>query len=542
MNRNYWFIIASILLALTTLWGAAKINIDYLESIPHVQDSVNTWFQARLFAMGRTYMDAPDNVKSFSSELMVVKDGRWYCHYPFLHPFVTMIGMKIGAAWLINPLIAALSVLLIYTIGADCYNRRVGLWAAIFLVSSPFFMVMSASYMSHPLGLLLTACSLLFFTRQLKTPSVKNTVLIGLSLGLLFNTRPLTAFALGLSLFSFHIRNKDVFNKKSLRYLLAFIGAVLIGVIAFFLYSSHLSGKTLQFATQTQVSESTGPTSIKILNRFFNSFSALGVSRSGHTAARGLGTTRALLELLHTYALNWPSWFNFSLFLIPLIPIKRKEFDQLFYWTFVSIPFLYAFYWRSAIMYGPRYIYEVMPMVVLLSARGLDVCIESAEWVHKNSFMRTWNTLPFARAIAATCLYIFTAYLITTNINQFYINDVYDYKVQPIVSLVPMKVSALKSFNGVNRSVQDTVENLGITDAVVFIQDRRWQGFGSVASFNHPLFNTDIIYARDLGDDSLKAVLEMYPDKSAYWTRYPKVKFHALFYDESNDIIVKIPL
>ncbi|MGB3976366.1 MAG: glycosyltransferase family 39 protein [bacterium] len=542
MNRGRWVSIFSILLALTALWGAAKINTDYLKRVPHVQDSVNTWFQARLFAMGRTYIETPKNVKSFSSELLVIKDGRWYCHYPFLHPFITMLGMQAGVVWLVNPLLAAITVILVYTIGTECYNRRVGLWAAIFLVSSPFFMVMSASYMSHPLGLFLTASSLLFFIRQMKAPSVKNAVFAGSSLGLLFNTRPLTAFALALPLIGFHLRNRDGFKKSSLRHLSIFLMVLFIWVGMFFLYSSNLSGKTLQFATQTKVSETVGPTSIKLLNRFFNSFSALGVARSGHTAAKGLGTTRALLELLHTYALNWPSWFNFSFFLIPLIPIKRKEYDHFFYVTFISIPFLYAFYWRSAIMYGPRYIYEVMPMVVLLSARGMDVCLESAEWVHNHTFLRNWKSFSSARMTTAFCLYIFTGILIATNINQFYFRKDYDLKTKPIVSLVPMTVSAMKNFNGIKRTIPDTVEELGITNAIVFVQDKRWQGFGSVASFNHPLLNTDVVYARDLGDDSLKAVMDMFPNKSAYWTQYPKVKVHALFYDKHNDSLRKIPL
>lgn len=527
--------ILAFLLAVAALWGAAKINTDYLERIPHVQDSVNYWFQAQLFSMGRTYLEAPANVKSFSSEHIIVKNDRWYCHYPFLVPFLFMIGMKSGIIWLINPLIAALSVLLIYKIGVESYNRRTGLWAAVFLMSSPFFMVMSASFMSHPLGLFLTGSALLFFIRQLKRPSLKNAALTGLSLGLLFNTRPLTAFALTLPIVSFHLRNRSHFNKNLYRNLGVLFLVLSLWVGVFFTYSSHLSGKTLQFATHTTILDSQGPTSIKLLNRFINSFSAAGVGRSGHTPERGLGTTRALLELLHTYTFNWPGWFNFSFFLIPLIPVKRKEHDRFFYWAFASVPLLYSLYWRSAIMYGPRYIYEVLPMVVILSARGMDVCADSAEWVHRNTFLHSWKTLEFARGTALLCLYILSGWLIFTNVDQFYIKNTYDMNEKPVVSLVPMNASAMGNFNGICRSIHDAVEQQGITNAVVFVNDRRWQGFGSVSTFNHPLLNTDVVYARDLGDDSIKAVMDMFPDRSAYWTGYPRVLLHELVFNENSD-------
>ncbi len=522
--------------------GTALINTRYLERIPHVQDSVNYWFQAQLFSMGRTWIEAPENVESFASEHIIVQNRRWYCHYPFLVPLLFMVGMKMGAIWLINPLIAALSVLLVFQLCMKHFSWRVAVWSAIFMVSSPFFLVMSSSFMSHPLGFLLTAACLYYFLQQLQNPTVRNAVMLGISIGLLFNTRPLTAFAVGLPIISFHIRNRINFKGRMLFHLSIMSAIALIGVALFFLYSSHLSGKTLQFATHTAVNDTKGPTSIKIVNRFVNSFAAAGVGRSGHTPERGIGCTKALLELLHTYAMNWPRWFNFSFFLIPLILWKRLEKDLFLYWTFFSIPLWYSLYWRSAIMYGPRYIYEVMPIVIILSARGMDVCLEAAGWIHRNSFMNSWNTLKASRFIASTFLWIFTGWLVFTNVNQFIITDYYDMKENPIVSLVPMRLSSMKNFNGVNRSIQNEVDKWKISDAVVFVDDRRWQGFGSVSCFNHPSLDTDVVFARDKGPENYKVVMEMFPGKSAYWTSYPKSQLHRLVPDTGSGQYNKIML
>ncbi|MCD4654036.1 glycosyltransferase family 39 protein [bacterium] len=522
--------------ALIALWGSIHINIAYLDKIPHVQDSVNYLFQAQLFGMGKTYIEVPSNVKSFSSEHIIVQNGRWYCHYPFLIPLLFMFGLKLGLTWLINPLFAMASVLLIYQIGRENYSSITGLWAAIFLTSSPFFMVMSASFMSHPTALFLTSLCLLLFLRLLKKPTLQKSVLLGSVIGLLFNTRPLTAFAIGLTIFSFHLRNRNIFPKKQFKKHIALLIAFsLIGVAVFFAYSSHLSGKTLQFATHTKVSETHGPSKVKLINRFVNSFAAAGVAKQGHSPERGIGCVKALMELYHTYSLNWPGWLNLSFFLIPLIPWRRKETDKFLYWTFFSIPLLYTLYWRSAIMLGPRYIYEILPMTVLLSARGMDICLESADWLHSHSFMKNWNTRKTAKVSAAIALYCFAGWLIFTNINQFFIKSSFSLKKYPPVSLVPMKLTTMKNFNAVRRTVPTKIEEMDIHNAVVFIKDHRWQGFGSVSSFNSPALDTDIVYAKDLGKDKNKKVLEMFPDKDAYWTKYPSVSLHRYLWDPEEN-------
>ncbi|HPQ40390.1 MAG TPA: glycosyltransferase family 39 protein, partial [bacterium] len=246
-------------IALTALWGAAHINVHYLEKIPHVQDSVNYLFQAQLFDMGKITIEAPPLVNSFASEHIIVQNNRWYCHYPFLVPLLFMIGMQFGATHLVNPIFAMLSVLLVYKIGKDNYSPWAGLWAAVFLASSPFFMVMSASFMSHPTGLLLTTVAIFLFLKILKTQNLRDSILLGLTIGLLFNTRPLTAFAISLPIFSFYLRNRGKFRKRLIRHLAVWILCTMIGVGGFFAYSSMLSGKALQFATHTRVSDTQGP-------------------------------------------------------------------------------------------------------------------------------------------------------------------------------------------------------------------------------------------------------------------------------------------
>ncbi|HPQ40421.1 MAG TPA: hypothetical protein PLV45_08605, partial [bacterium] len=132
--------------------------------------------------------------------------------------------------------------------------------------------------------------------------------------------------------------------------------------------------------------------------------------------------------------------------------------------------------------------------------------------------------------------------LVFSNINQFFIESSYSRQSGPPVSLVPMKLTAMKNFNGVGRRIPDVVEEFGISNAVVFVQDHRWQGFGSVSSFNRPTLDTPVVYAKDLGAEINEQVMKAFPDREYYWTAYPRVQLHRLEWDETKGELNRIRL
>src|SRR5262245_12890905 len=166
--------------------------------MPHVVDETAYLFQARLLASGRTHVDTPAIPEAFqfgSSPFLVDYDGHWASFYPFGQPIVLAAGELFGAAWIIPPLLGALSVLVIFLLGRGLYNWQSGLIAAALMAFSPFVLMQASSYMSHTTAsvYLLVALGASWLPRGHR---VSWAGVAGLALGLLFNTRPLTAVLL----------------------------------------------------------------------------------------------------------------------------------------------------------------------------------------------------------------------------------------------------------------------------------------------------------------------------------------------------------
>ncbi len=86
----------------------ATIAYAVLDHIPHVQDSIAQLFQAKIFKMGALYAPLPPH-KEFFDYTNIINDSRWYSQYPPGHSLLLMLGLFLGAPWLIGPLLGAFS-------------------------------------------------------------------------------------------------------------------------------------------------------------------------------------------------------------------------------------------------------------------------------------------------------------------------------------------------------------------------------------------------------------------------------------------------
>jgi hypothetical protein len=102
------------LLALLTLAAAIYIAANVLEAIPHVQDSVTMLFQAQLLAAGKAFATPPEIPAFFEQEFLTVWNGRWFGQYPPGFPLILALGVLLNLPWLVNPVLAVLSIPLHY--------------------------------------------------------------------------------------------------------------------------------------------------------------------------------------------------------------------------------------------------------------------------------------------------------------------------------------------------------------------------------------------------------------------------------------------
>ncbi|MEJ2744516.1 MAG: glycosyltransferase family 39 protein [bacterium] len=200
LNKNYYRceVLFLIILFLGSCGYLLWINYYILDHIPHVQDSVVYNFQAQLLSRGRLSAPIPPVPQAFALESFIIfKGGNWFGQYPFGHPFLLMFGHLVDAPWIVPPLVGAAVLILIYLIARELFSRKVAVVASLIALSSPLFQMNASNFMSHSSASFYLALAVLFLIRacngQVYSCQKLYAFLSGLSLGLLFNTRPFNA-------------------------------------------------------------------------------------------------------------------------------------------------------------------------------------------------------------------------------------------------------------------------------------------------------------------------------------------------------------
>jgi hypothetical protein len=352
------------------------ISFFVFEHLPHIQDSIAQLFQARIFASGRLYLPAPafpdffdythiinipaqtgHPASGFAVENWPGPEGRWYSQYPFLHSFFIMLGVLVGMPWIVNPLFGSLSVGAIYFLGRELYDEKTGRLGAALAALTPFILNMSSEYMNHASALLFTTLFLLFYFRTVKHGRWHQALLAGLLLGLVANIRSLSALGIAAP-FALHglwlvVRRPGHFLP---RFTLMVVAAGAVTSLAL-VYNWLTNGHPLLFGYVVK----------------WGAGHEIGFGKSGwgdqHTPLRGLIHAGHDANLLNKFLFEWP--------LPALVPIAvlfaagtRDRRD----WLMLSLPLslagAYFLYWFHNVCFGPRFLYESSPALVLLTVRG----------------------------------------------------------------------------------------------------------------------------------------------------------------------------
>ncbi|MBN2465648.1 glycosyltransferase family 39 protein [candidate division WOR-3 bacterium] len=368
LNPAFFLLLASgAVLVLTNLisWFA-------FQHIPHIQDSVGQVFQGRIFASGRVTLPARFD-EFFSGYLHIFNDGsRMFSQHPFGHSLLLALGTLIHAEWLINPLLGSAEIVVLYFLGRELYDERTGRIAALLGLASPFLLFMSSEYMNHASGLLFLSLFLLFFFRTIRPlrgsrsrSSLADPLLSGLSLAMALNIRPLSALALSLPVAGYSVWLLVKARWKALPAFATLLVPVLLGLGAYGLYNYLTTGSPLlsgyeAYGRLEYASPGWG------LGFGARGFEYLGI----FTPLRGLLQTSSNLNNLNLSLFFRSPVPGLFLVLLLLLTFTRNPADWVLLAAFVSLPILYSFYWFQDLCFGPRFLYEGLAPILLLSARG----------------------------------------------------------------------------------------------------------------------------------------------------------------------------
>jgi hypothetical protein len=214
------------------------------------------------------------------------------------------------------------------------------------------------------------------------------------------------------------------------------------------------------------------------------------------TAADGLWNAFENLSMLSVQLFGWPYEVALAFAFLPFILGAARRWDVLFAASFLSLAGLHVFYWCSCLMYGPRFYYEAIPPLLLLTARGV---VELGRLP-----LRLWPRFGLLQDVelAAFAPVILVLALLIYNL-RFYL---------------PAQIPLYDNYNYSSDAELQTVARAHIHHALVLVVTTSpvfWPSYGNVFFANDPLLRGDIIYARDEGAQN-SILYRAFPGRAHY--------------------------
>lgn len=358
--------------ALFVFTVATFMAVVVLERTPHVQDEVAYLFQAKCLAEGLLTAPAPPEPEAFDYYLLAVEEGRWYGVMNPGWPAILALGVALGATWLINPLLAALAVLVTHALTCRLADRGTANVVTLLLSVSPWFLLISGSLMAQTVTLLLALYSLLLVLRAARRRTWFPAFAGGACLGLMFINRPLDAVLVGAAV------GTAFFGFGNLRLRTGAWLALIIGGLATsgwqFAYNTRLTGEPLVFP----------------MNRYFDRIWYPGANRLGFGAdvgnpvprwtgldpLPGHGPVDVLLNAnqnLYNVNVELFGWAVGSLLLVGVFVLRGRwsRLDRLMAGFVLAVVGAYSLYWFSGGPdYGARYWFLTLYPLLWLTVRG----------------------------------------------------------------------------------------------------------------------------------------------------------------------------
>ena len=131
-------IIAAIIFAgfVVLYYVSRVIFCDY----PACMDEYNYLYQAKIFASGHMYVHADSKLKDLFETWTVFTNGKLFSEFPPGFSAILSLGVKLGLPGIINPLLSAGTLLLIYFIGAELSGSLFSLLALFLIITNGYFL------------------------------------------------------------------------------------------------------------------------------------------------------------------------------------------------------------------------------------------------------------------------------------------------------------------------------------------------------------------------------------------------------------------
>ncbi|TMG81358.1 MAG: hypothetical protein E6H78_16945 [Betaproteobacteria bacterium] len=347
--------------AVCALMAAVAVAWYCFAGKPFTSDEMAQQWHARVLLNGRLAA-VPEAVREFFNTAPVFdRDGRWFSQYPVGGPAFIALGLAVGAAWLVNPLLLAIATWQLYAFLAGAFDELTARLTTLLFLLSPMVLVMAGSQMNHVPALTFGVIALAALWRWEQSLDARGqrreAAIVGAATGIVALVRPLDAAILALVIGGFQIRRAthDRARWRSLLWQLA-AGAIPIALLLW--SNARTTGSPLLFGYEAL----NGPEHAIGFH--------LDPNGELHTPRRGLALASGYLMRLSRFLFEWPLP-AMLLVVTGLVALPRtSKWDALLAALAAGFVLAYGAYWFDGFFAGPRFLYTALPAFVYFAARA----------------------------------------------------------------------------------------------------------------------------------------------------------------------------
>jgi hypothetical protein len=479
----------------TGIWAHWTIQ----KGVPDVPDELGYLHQARTFADGFLAARSPPISEFHYASWAIHDGGSWYSVFPPGYGALLTVGVLAGVPWLVNPVLGALLVFVIWGIarevfGGDGVGPRV---AVVIYLGSWFRLLHAGSFMSHPTAALAAGLGVLGIWRGILRGNWPWAAIGGIALAYLGATRQLDAvvatIALAPLLVWAVVRRPSEWRNVLRRTAVAATCAVPL-ITGYLAYNASLTGDPLLPPQQRymQLKERRG-------DCFRLGFGpgvgecpitqGTNYGRGGFQLEHARKNTRDRVDAWTRYSFGWA-----PLAFLPVVALvggaiaggatarRRTLIAGVFATTVVA----YGLFFYHGVTYGARFYYVALPFVVVLAAAAV---VDIARWLSR---------IKYGQRVAAALGGALPAILVCGMVTQF-----------PVI----------KRNEGQRKWTQDGLQLAALSsenlrDAVVFVRSPIIAAAATrhpaMLEMNHPLV------VQDHGDASNAGFMRLYPGRRPF--------------------------
>jgi hypothetical protein len=460
-------------------------NIFYFQ--PTTTDEGAYVFQSKLFLNGKIFVE-PFIIKEFFWTEMLITTEKWLSRYAPGHSILLMPGVLFHFNNLIPILISGFTVVLIYLIILKITKNLVlAFISGITAISSPFFILMSGTLLSHTSLAFFVVLYVYIFIKNIENNFKNNfsAFLLGAVWAFGFIIRQYSSLLITLPFVIYHffmcIRHKHY--KNFILFILGSVPFVLLLCYYNYIGTGNPLLQTYSYYSKLYAPEHKLGFGLSYNNSLFTPFDAIKILKTN-------------IVLFNKWLFGIP--LSITIVFVSIILSKNNKWKILFMASiFMLIVGYFFFYFPGLPWFGSNYYYEIIPIIVIL----VFINIHSL-YVNKKAIL-------CAAVIILIPFYVFY----------------YPGFFRQISKNIQINTSELVLF-------ADMIKEKGIHNAILFVPETtRIKSPGTLLINNSPFLDDDVLVANDMYDNNFLLML-----------RFPERKFYRIYFSGERESSVIVPI